>query len=167
MRSLLAAVWPVSCAAAQTGLDFLNYNRPTLHALNCYPVERQWADRIGPGLGTGFSVVIEQDTAWANRAAGALPLGQNHRIQPPLRDYFFERVRPIVEDALKRTERALHLDFKDRREPLLRAVWNLLGDYENWITTAAEIPDPPELARRLPVPVPRVGLRHPVDFCVP
>jgi hypothetical protein len=39
---------------------------------------------------------------------------------------------PIVEDALKRNGRArwpfiiFHPDFKDRREPLLRAVWNLL-----------------------------------------
>jgi hypothetical protein len=53
MRSLLAAVWPVPCAAAQTGLDFnfLNYNRPTLHALTCYSFESQWADRIGRGFG--------------------------------------------------------------------------------------------------------------------
>jgi hypothetical protein len=54
--------------------------------------------------------------------------------EPQLRDYFFERVRAIVEDALRRNDRSqwpiivLHFDFKDVQTPLLHAVWQLLGE---------------------------------------
>jgi hypothetical protein len=72
--------------------------------------------------------------------------------EPLFRDYFFERVRPLVENALAENDRArwplivVHFDFKDNRTPLLRAVWELLGEYEGWITTAVKTADRGELA---------------------
>ena len=72
--------------------------------------------------------------------------------EPSLRDYFFERVRPIVEKALKDNDRArwpiivVHFDFKDNQPALLHAVWDLLGEYEEWITTAPQTSDPRILA---------------------
>ena len=64
--------------------------------------------------------------------------------EPLLRDYFFERVRPIVEKALAENDRShwplivLHFDFKDNQAPLLHAVWDVLGEYQGWITTAVK-----------------------------
>jgi hypothetical protein len=70
-----------------------------------------------------------------------------------LREHFFERVRPIVEKALKENDRerwpliVVHFDFKSLDAALLRAVWDLLGEYENWLTTAAQTAEPRRLAR--------------------
>ncbi len=39
----------------------------------------------------------------------------------------------------------LHFDFKDNQAPLLHAVWDLLGEYESWMTTAPQTADPHQL----------------------
>ena len=109
--------------SAQTFLDFLNRNRPVLDAHNCYPYEGRWADRIERALKTGFPVGIEQDLAWyVDPATGKGRVVVSHEaetkgFEPLLRDYFFERVRPIVEKALAENDRGrwplivLHFDF--------------------------------------------------------
>ncbi len=136
-------------------------NRPILDAHNCYPYEGQWSDRIDRALGaraTGFPVAIEQDIAWGvDKATGKFRPVVTHKKEtsgdePTLRDHFFEHVRPIVEKALRDNDRAhwpliiLHFDFKDNQPVLLRAVWDLLGEYESWITIARQTADPHELA---------------------
>jgi hypothetical protein len=61
-------------------------------------------------------------------------------------------VRPIIEKALAQNDRAhwpiiiLHFDFKSLDPTLLRAVWDLLGEYQDWITTAPQTSDPYQLA---------------------
>jgi hypothetical protein len=146
-------------------LDYMNHNRPVLDAHNCYPYEGQWADRIDRALKTGYPVGIEQDIAWYVDPA----TGQGRPVvthtdkttgsEPTLRQYFFERVRPIVEKALAENDRAqwpvivVHFDFKDNSVPLLRAVWSLLGEYQNWMTTATKTDDPHTLAPYEPKPL--------------
>ena len=132
---------------AQGTLDSL-ISRPILDAHNCYPYQGKWTDRIDRALGTGFPVGIEQDLAWYVDPAtgkGRAVVSHTkdvHGTEPTLRDHFFERVRPIIEQALKQNDRArwpmivVHFDFKSVTPPLLRAVWDLLGEYEAWITTA-------------------------------
>jgi hypothetical protein len=134
--------------AQDPGLAFLNHNRPVVDAHNCYPYEGQWADRIDRALSAGFPVAIEQDMAWyVDPATGKGRAVVSHTAkatgsEPQLRDYFFEKVRPIVEAALKSGDRTrwplivLHFDFKDNQAALLHAVWDVLGDYESWLTTA-------------------------------
>jgi hypothetical protein len=146
-------------------LDYLNKNRPTLDAHNCYPYDGRWADRIDRALATGFPVAIEQDLAWyVDPAAGkGRPVvthsAETNASNPTLRQYFFERVRPIIEKALAQNNRRewpviiLHFDFKDNQAPLLHAVWNLLGEYQDWITTAAKGKDPHQLAPFDPKPI--------------
>jgi hypothetical protein len=79
--------------------------------------------------------------------------------EPALRDHFFERVRPIAERALKENNRAswpvivLHFDFKTLEPHVIRAVWDLLGEYESWITTAPQTSDPHTLAPFDPKPL--------------
>ena len=148
-----------SSVLAQTdSLHFLNRGRPTLDAHNCYPYEGRWADRIDRALKSGTPVVIEQDLTWhIDSATGKGRIAISHSAQtrgdePGLRDYFFERVRPIVERAMAANDKSrwpivvLHFDFKSEEEPLLRAVWDLLGEYEAWITTAERTADPSILA---------------------
>lgn len=167
----LLAVWafvaqiPAVGQAAPPALDFLNHNRPVLDAHNCYPYKGDWADRIDRALKTGFPVGIEQDVAWGvDRATGKGRPVVSHSdktsgSEPALRDYFFERVRPIVEAALARNDRArwplivLHFDFKSNEAPLLHAVWDLLGEYQDWITTAAKTADPHVLSPFEPKPL--------------
>jgi hypothetical protein len=140
-------------ALAQGTLDSL-IPRPILDAHNCYPYRGKWDDRIDRALKTGFPVGIEQDLAWhTDRATGKGRAVVSHTKdvtgeEPDLRTHFFERVRPIVEKALKENNRAswpiivVHFDFKSVTPPLLRAVWDLLGEYEGWITTAPKSADP-------------------------
>ncbi|HJT88755.1 MAG TPA: hypothetical protein VJ732_12885 [Bryobacteraceae bacterium] len=151
--------------APPSSLDFLNHNRPVLDAHNCYPYDGDWADRIDRALATGFPVAIEQDLAWdVNPATGRGRVVVSHEAktkgsEPLLRDYFFERVRPIVERALRENDRSrwplivLHFDFKDTQAPLLHAVWDLLGEYQGWITTAEKTADPNRLSPFDPKPL--------------
>jgi hypothetical protein len=148
---LLLALSPIFGQTAALG--FLNHNRPVLDAHNCYPYGGRWSDRIDRALKSGFPVSIEQDLAWdLKRGTGQGRAVLSHTPQttgsePSLRDYFFERVRPIVEKALQDNDRGrwplivLHFDFQATDPPLLHAVWSLLGEYESWITTAVKTSD--------------------------
>ncbi len=143
----------------QPQLDFLNHNHPVVDAHNCYPYEGRWADRIDRALKSGFPVIIEQDIAWANGRPVVSHTAKTTGTEPALRDYFFERVRPIVEQALAGNDRTnwplivLHFDFKTLDPQTLHAVWNLLGEYQDWITTAAQTKDPHQLAPFDPKPL--------------
>jgi hypothetical protein len=139
-------------------LQFLNQNRPVLDAHNCYPYEGKFADRVDRALKTGYPVGIEQDLAWyTDPATGKGRLVVSHTAktrgdEPTLREYFFERVRPIVEEALRKNDKAVwplivvHFDMKVNQPALLHALWDLLGEYEGWITTAAQTTEPHTLA---------------------
>lgn len=150
---------------AQGTLDYLNHNRSVLDAHNCYPYKGDFADRVDRALGTGFPVGIEQDMAWYVDPAtgkGRAVVSHTDKVtgsEPELRTYFFERVRPIVEKALQENHRAqwpiivLHFDFKTVTPPLLHAVWDILGEYEGWITTAIKSSDPHTLTPFDPKPL--------------
>ncbi len=148
-------VFPGVLSAQSAGpLDAINHNRPILDAHNCYPYEGKWADRVDRALKTGYPVGIEQDLAWGiDKATGQGRPVVSHQKQtngsePTLREYFFEHVRPLVEKALRENNRSawplivVHFDVKDNRPELLHAVWDLLGEYEPWITTAQFNADP-------------------------
>lgn len=150
----------LACAivlSAQANLGFLNHGKPVLDAHNCYPYEGQWADRIDRALSAGFPVSIEQDLAWFAKpgSPGRAVIVHDPKTmtgeEPDLRVHFFERVRPIVEKALREGNRdqwpliILHLDFKINEAPLLEATWDLLGEYESWLTTAVKSSDDHEL----------------------
>ena len=165
MKLLATLALSAALFAQRAPLEFLNHNRPVLDAHNCYPYDGRWTDRIDRALANGFPVSIEQDLTWyADPATGTGRVVVTHRAEangsePTLRDYFFERVRPIVEKALADNDRAhwpviiLHFDFKTWDPPLLHAVWDLLGQYESWITTALQTKNPRDLAPFDPKPI--------------
>jgi len=139
---------------AQAAHPGLNHNWPLVDAHNCYPYGGQWKDRIDRALAIGYPVGIEQDLAWGVdpvSGKGRAVVSHSARTsgsEPTLRDHFFEYVRPLMERALRENKRAewplitVHFDFKDNRPELHRAVWELLGEYEAWITTAPKLADP-------------------------
>jgi hypothetical protein len=122
--------------------------RVLLDAHNCYPYDGKWADRIDRALATGLPVAIEQDLVWwtdpATKVARSIvshgePFSGK---EPSMKDHFFERVRPLVEQALReqKTDQwpliVLNLDLKTNEPAHHAALWALLGEYEAWLTTA-------------------------------
>jgi hypothetical protein len=127
----------------------LRLGRVTLHAHNCFPEDGRWADRLDRALGTGVQpIAIEQDVVWyvdpatgkgrAVVAHGGEPTGK----EPTLEEHFFKKVTPIVERALKERHTDqwplvyLHFNFRDNDPVFLANIWDLLGRYEGWLTTA-------------------------------
>ena len=157
MRTLLYGLLMAGCGFSQQ-LDFLNRNRPILDAHNCYPYEGRFADRIDRALKQGTPIGIEQDLAWwVDPATGKGRVVVSHTpkttgVEPTLRAHFFERVRPLMEKALRENKQedwpliVVHFDFKDNQKPLLEAVWELLGEYEPWMSMAVKGADPGVLA---------------------
>lgn len=129
-------------------------SRSVMDAHNCYPYWGWWNDRIDRALSAGTPLAIEQDLAWYTDPKtgkswsvvthGAPLLG----TEPTMEHYFFDRVRPIVEQALRDGNHGdwplitLNLDFKDDKPEHLAAVWSLLEKYQDWLTTAPKTSDP-------------------------
>ena len=147
-----------SALAQKADLDFLNHNQPMLDAHNCYPYEGHWNDRIQRALNSGFPVSIEQDLAWyVDPATGKGRVVVSHTPhptgqEPTLEDYFFKQVSPVVEKIIAENKRSqwplivLHFDFKDNQTALLEAVWNVLGQHEDWLSTAVKTSYPAKLS---------------------
>jgi hypothetical protein len=155
---MLASVTASIAVAQEPDLDFLNHNQPILDAHNCYPYEGHWNDRVQRALRSGFPVSIEQDLAWyvdPTSGQGRVVVSHTPKAtgsEPTLHDYFFEQVRPVVEKAIAENKReqwpliVLHFDFKDNQPAILQAVWQLLGEYEPWLSTAVETSDMHQLS---------------------
>src|SRR6201992_1697483 len=125
-------------------------SRTVMDAHNCYPYFEWWGDRIDRALSTGTPVAIEQYLAWhtdakTGRSCSVVPHGIPTSGPEPTREqYFFERAKPIVEQALKDGNHGnwplitLNLDFKDNKPEHLAAVLALLRKYQPWLTTASK-----------------------------
>jgi hypothetical protein len=124
-----------------------------MDAHNCYPYSERWNDRIDRALTAGTPLAIEQDLAWyTDRKTGLSWSLVAHGApysghEPTMEHYFFDRVRPIVEQALKNGDRTqwplitLNLDLKTEEPEHLEAIWALLNKYRTWITTAPKTAD--------------------------
>jgi len=158
MRRLLFTsilTWCILSVPAGARFDALvPGTRVLLDAHNSYPEDGRWADRIDRALGTGVPLAIEQDLIWYRDPAS----GEGRSVvshgqpftgrEPGMREYFFERIRPIIEKALQENRRddwpiiTLNLDFKSDEPEHHAAVWKLLGEYETWLCTAKKGTDP-------------------------
>jgi hypothetical protein len=122
--------------------------RSVMDAHNCYPYSGRWNDRIDRALSAGTPLAIEQDLLWyTDKRTGQSRSIVTHGVpstgnEPSMRDYFFEKVRPVVEQALRSTNHhdwpliTLNLDLKSEEPQHLEAIWKLLTEYRDWITTA-------------------------------
>ena len=128
--------------------------RSVMDAHNCYPYSEWWHDRIDRALAAGTPVAIEQALGWyTDPKTGHSWSDVTHGDpitgrQPTLEHYFFDRVRPIVEQALRDKNRVdwplitLNLDFKDNNPEHLAAVQAVLLKYRSWISEAPKGKDP-------------------------
>jgi len=128
--------------------------RVILDAHNCYPYNGEWSDRIQRALGTGLPVAIEQDLVWyrdpkTGRSRSIVSHGESFDgNEPSLEQYFFETIRPKVENALREQKVSdwpliiLNLDFKTNEREHIEAVSSILAKYEAWLTTAPRTNEP-------------------------
>ena len=155
---LLAACAFVACASPAHAA-FEPGTRVLLDAHNCYPYHGRWADRIDRALSTGTPLAIEQDLVWyrdpaTGRGRSLVAHDEQDKpnlgldgSEPTMREYFFERVRPIVERALLEQRRdtwpiiTVNLDLKSEEPEHLSAIWALLLEYRSWLTTARKAGD--------------------------
>ncbi|WP_350449068.1 hypothetical protein [Paracidobacterium acidisoli] len=147
----------ISSAQKHKDVAFLPGHRVTTDAHNCYPYDGRWNDRIDRALSTGTPVAIEQDLLWytdpkTGKSWSIVTHGQPATGQEPtMEHYFFDRVRPIVEQALRDGNHGnwplitLNLDFKDDNPDHIAAVWQLLSKYRAWLTTASKSANPADL----------------------
>lgn len=130
--------------------------RVLLDAHNAYPESGKWADRIDRALSNGVPVAIEQDLYWRDTGGGHWAPVVAHDSEatngaPTMEAYFFERIRPLMEAALRDNKRdawpliTLNLDFKTNERAHHEAVLALLAKYDRWLThtTRTATPDTP------------------------
>ncbi len=121
---------------------FLPGQRVLLDAHNAYPYGGQWSDRIDRALATGLPLAIEQDLIWRGGRSIVSHGEPFTGTEPTLEAHFFERIRPMMEQAVREGRKeqwpliTLNLDFKTNEPEHHRAVWELLGRYESWLTTS-------------------------------
>ena len=132
--------------------------RTVMDAHNCYPYFEWWSDRIDRALSAGTPLAIEQDLAWytdpkTGRSWSIVTHGPPFSPESPtMEHYFFDRVRPIVEEAMKNPDHSkwplitLNLDFKTEEPEHLAAVLALLNKYSDWLTTAPKTGDAHQLS---------------------
>lgn len=116
--------------------------RVLLDAHNAYPYQDRWADRLDRALATATPLAIEQDLVWHDGRSIVSHGEPFTGREPTLEQHFFERIRPLMEAALKGQRReqwpliTLNLDLKTDEPEHHRALWETLGRYESWLTTA-------------------------------
>lgn len=123
-------------------------SRSVMDAHNCYPYFEWWSDRIDRALSAGTPLAIEQDLGWYTDPRSGKSWSVVTHADPPsgheptMEQYFFERVRPIVEKALREGNHGdwplitLNLDFKDNKPEHIAAVLALLRKYQAWLSSA-------------------------------
>ncbi|MDQ6666468.1 MAG: hypothetical protein M3Z23_18975 [Acidobacteriota bacterium] len=148
MMRWMPVLFLLSHAAACPNAGFLPGARVLLDAHNCYPYDGKWGDRIDRALSIGAPLAIEQDLAW-NGTHNIVTHGRPFLgDEPTLQSYFFERIRPLIEQALNGGDRGnwplitLNLDLKSEEPELLADIWSVLGEYKDWLTTAERAADP-------------------------
>ena len=145
---LAAAVFLTAVAGSSPGTEpWRPGARVLLDAHNCYPYFEWWNDRIDRALSAGAPLAIEQDLLWArNPRTGKMSSVVSHGVpatggEPTIEEYFFERVRPMVENAIREGNRSdwplitLNLDLKSEEPEHLTAIWQLLTQYQDWLTS--------------------------------
>jgi len=117
-------------------------------AHNAYPDHGKYTDRLDRALAAGVPVTIEIDLAWVDSRSliihGKKNVGGD---DPTLETYFFPKVRPLMEKALKKGNRGnwplitLYLDIKNDPPEHLEAISKVLDQYQDLLTTAVKTDD--------------------------
>jgi hypothetical protein len=141
---------PVALSRSARAQQSIPGSRTVMDAHNCYPYFEWWYDRIDRALSAGTPLAIEQDLAWytdpkTGRSWSVVTHGEpTYGNEPTMDQYFFEKVRPIVDKALRDGNHGdwplitLNLDFKDNKPEHLAAVLALLRKYQPWLSSTVK-----------------------------
>src|SRR5580692_7374176 len=114
-----AVVIAIAAAAGATGA-FAPGSRTVILSHNAYPDHGKYADRLDRAIAAGLPFATEQDLAWIDGKSLEIHGSKNASgDDPTLETYFFPKVKPIVEKALKEGNKGnwplvtLYLDIKN------------------------------------------------------
>lgn len=146
--SILILTFAVVALAATQVSTFSPGARTLMLAHNAYPDDGKFGDRLDRAISAGAPFVVEEDLVWVDgksllihAAKGAGP------DSPTLESYFFPKVKPIIEKALKEGNKGnwplvtLYLDIKTDPAEHLEAISKVLDKYDGWLTKAVKTAD--------------------------
>jgi hypothetical protein len=117
-------------------------------AHNAYPDHGKFTDRLDRALSSGQPFAVEQDLSWADGKSMMIHGAKNvSGDDPTLETYFFPKVQPVIEKALKEGNKgnwpivALYLDIKNDPPEHLAAISKILDKYSSWLTSAVKTDD--------------------------
>jgi hypothetical protein len=142
-----AAAALIALAAGPTN-TYVPGSRTQVLAPNAYPDHGKYADRLDRALAAGLPLAVEEDLAWIDGKSLVIHGAKNASADDPtLESYFFPKVQPIVEKALKEGNKGkwplitLYLDIKNDPPEHLAAINKLLDQYDAWLTKAEKTAD--------------------------
>jgi hypothetical protein len=149
MRKMIVAAGLAFATAAFAQNQPLTPGARTLMlAHNAYPDHGKYADRLDRALASGQPFVVEEDLAWIDGQSLLIHGAKNvSGGDPTLESYFFAKVRPVIEKALKEGNKGnwplitLYLDIKNDPPEHLAAINQVLDHYNGWLTTAEKTGD--------------------------
>jgi hypothetical protein len=148
MITIAGLLISVAIAARVNSSTFTPGARTLMLAHNAYPDDGQYGDRLDRTIAAGVPFVVEEDLVWVD---GRSLLIHNPKAasadSPTLESYFFPKVKPVVEKALKVGNKGdwplitLYLDIKNDPEEHLEAISKVLDKYDGWLTKAVKTED--------------------------
>jgi hypothetical protein len=145
--AVAATVLTVAGAASMTGA-FGPGSRIVILSHNAYPDHGRYADRLDRAIAAGLPFATEQDLAWIDGKSLEIHGAKNASgDDPTLETYFFPKVKPIIEKALKEGNKGnwplitLYLDIKNDPPEHLQTILKVLDRYQGWLTTARKTAD--------------------------
>jgi hypothetical protein len=143
----VALLLTVLGAASRTN-TYTPGSRTIVLSHNAYPDHGKYEDRLDRAIAAGVPFATEQDLSWVDGRSveihGAKNVGGD---DPTLETYFFPRVKPIIEKALRDGNKGnwplvtLYLDIKNDPPEHLQAILKVLDKYDSWLTTAKKTAD--------------------------
>lgn len=157
LTGLAAILFSFAFAAKTHHSTFAPGARTLMLAHNAYPDNGKYGDRLDRVITAGVPFAVEEDLVWVN---GRSLLIHNEKFanadSPTLESYFFPKVAPIMEKALKEGNKGnwplitLYLDIKNDPEEHLQVIDKTLEKYSAWLTTATKMAD---ISRQSPLDV--------------
>ena len=146
--SLTVLAGSIAIAASQHSSPFEPGARTLMLAHNAYPDEGKYGDRLDHAISAGVPFVVEEDLVWVDGRSLLIHAAKAASADSPtLESYFFPKVRPIMEKALKEGNKGnwplitLYLDIKNDPEEHLQAIDKVLDKYDSWLTKAVKTAD--------------------------
>ncbi|MFC5861827.1 hypothetical protein ACFPT7_05950 [Acidicapsa dinghuensis] len=147
-KTILAASFALATAAFAQHGPVAPGARTIMLAHNAYPDHGKYADRLDQALASGHPFAVEEDLAWTDGQSLLIHGSKNASGgDPTLDSYFFPKVTPVMERALKEGKKAdwplitLYLDIKNDPPEHLAVINQVLDKYSAWLTTAGKTDD--------------------------